>query len=184
MKPKVLAILPGFIPSTFIDVITPLIDLSRQGFIKGRIALEQFVREEDIDWCNLVILCRNTQPASAKWFLRMLTLRRPYIYDIDDNFFDIKGDNPIAKFHSFPANISMLKEFIRLAQLVRVYSEPMRERAQALTTNVIKVTAPVDWRLISPIRDQAKKDIIKIIYATSRSDDYLAEVFKPALSES
>jgi glycosyltransferase involved in cell wall biosynthesis len=68
-----------------------------------------------------------------------------------------------------------------LASLVRVYSVPMLIRAKKINRNVEKVVAPIDWRLIMPPLRDASKDIVRIVYATSRSEDKLSEIFKPAL---
>ena len=93
MKPKILAIIPGLIPSTIINVVTPVVDLHRSGQIVARIALEPYVKEKDIEWCDLVLLCRNTDPQTGRWFLKLLQTNKPYIYDIDDNFFELPPDS-------------------------------------------------------------------------------------------
>lgn len=179
--PRVLAVLPALIPSTIIDVVTPIIDLNRSNDIVARITVENFVKKHDIEWCDLVILCRNIHPNTAGWFLHVLQLKKPYIYDIDDNFFEIPANTPLGKYHREPSRINMLKAYIRLASLVRVYSGPMYERAQKLNSNCVKVTAPVDWRLIQTTPEKKDTQPIKLVYATSRSTDKLADIFKPAL---
>ena len=138
---RVLAILPALIPSTIIDVVTPLIDLNKSRQVAAKITVETFVRKQDIEWCDIVVLCRNIHPNTAGWFNHVLKLGKPYIYDIDDNFFDIPADTPLGKYHREPSRIKMLKEYIRLANLVRVYSMPMYDRTQKLNRNTIKVTA-------------------------------------------
>lgn len=180
-KIKVLAILPALIPSTIIDVVTPLGDLNKSRLIDAKITVETFVKKRDIEWCDIVVLCRNIHPDTASWFLQVIKLGKPYIYDIDDNFFDMPTDSPLGRYHREPSRIKMLKEYIRLAQLVRVYSSPMYDRSRKINQNVIKVAAPLDWRLIESAKDKSEQRIVKIVYATSRSNDNLAEIFKPAL---
>lgn len=181
MKPKILVILPGLIPSTLINVATPVIDMHKAGRIIAHITLETTVREKDVTWSDLVILCRNTDPERALWFLSILEKNKPYIYDIDDNFFELSADTILGEYYRAPERIGLLKEFIQHASLVRVYSEPMKERALGLNPNTIKVTGPVDWRLLSPVREANEQKTVKIVYATSRVNDNLAEIFKPAL---
>lgn len=181
MKPKILAIVPGLIPSTIINVVTPVVDLHRSGQIIARIALEPYVREKDFEWCDLVLLCRNTDPQTGRWFLKLLQTNKPYIYDIDDNFFELPPYSESGRYYTSPERISMLKEYIRWADLVRVYSEPMVEQVQKLNTNVVKLAGPVDWRLLSHPQKPTDKNIIKIVYATSRVNDTLSDLFKPAL---
>jgi glycosyltransferase involved in cell wall biosynthesis len=182
MTIKALAVLPGLIPSTIIDVVTPLRDLHKAGLIDAKISIERFVKKRDIDWCDIIILCRNIHPDTARWFLYALNIHRPYIYDIDDNFFAIPRGTPLADYHKEPSRQKMLKEYIKLADLVRVYSVPMLLRVQKINSNVEKVVAPIDLRLInSPNRFAS--DIIRIVYATSRSEDKLSNIFKPALKK-
>ena len=180
-RKKILAVLPGIIPSTIIDVITPLSDLNKSGRITARITVETFVKKRDIEWCDLVVLCRNTHPNIAGWFLQILKLGKPYIYDIDDNFFDIPANTPVGKYHREPSRIRMLREYIKLAQLVRVYSSPMYERVQKQNQNIVMVTAPIDLRLIQPISKPVERQPVRLVYATSRAVDHLAGIFKPAL---
>jgi glycosyltransferase involved in cell wall biosynthesis len=181
MKPKILAILPGLIPSTLINVVTPLIDLHKEGRIVAQVTLETQVREKDVIGSDLIILCRNTDPERAHWFLNMMGNRKSYIYDIDDNFFELPEDSIFGRYYRSPERQGMLKEFIQRASLVRVYSTPMLERAVELNPNTVKVTGPVDWRLLSPVKENNEQKLVKIVYATSRVNDNLAEIFKPAL---
>jgi hypothetical protein len=75
-----------------------------------------------------------------------------------------------------------LKEYIRLADFVRVYSGPLRERAARLNSRVVQVSAPIDLRLIVPARNAGESGIVKIVYATSRLNDSLADIFMPAVN--
>jgi glycosyltransferase involved in cell wall biosynthesis len=181
MKPKVLAILPVLIPSTLINVATPIVDLHTAGKITARVALEPYVKERDLKWCDLAILCRNTDPQTGRWFLKLLQDHKPYIYDIDDNFFELPPDTVTGKYHTAPERIAMLEEYIRRADLVRVYSDLMFAKLKTMNSEVIKVNGTVDWRLLRPPRRPAVKDVVRIVYATSRVKDTLAELFKPAL---
>lgn len=183
MPLKVLAILPGIIPSTIIDVITPLTDLHKIGAIDTRIIVENFVKKKDIHWCDIIVLCRNICPDTAWWFLYALELSLPYIYDIDDNFFEIPKGNPLATYYRESSRQAMLKEYMRLARLVRVYSFPMYIQAKKINKNVEQIVAPIDWRLIKPPRKDASNGIVRIVYATSRSEDNLSEIFKPSLKK-
>jgi glycosyltransferase involved in cell wall biosynthesis len=179
--PRVLAILPALIPSTIIDVVTPLLDLNKAGLINAKITVEPFARKHHVEWCDIVILCRNIHPDSAGWFRHILASGKPYIYDIDDNFFDLPIDTALGRYHRERSRIKMLKEYLRLAHLVRVYSTPMYAHVQKLNRNVTKVLAPLDWRLIKSPGNMSEHDAIKIVYATSRTDDHLAEIFKQPL---
>lgn len=176
--PKVLAVLPGFIPSTQINIITPLLDLCILRNLDFRLQLESTVKAKDVDWADIVILCRNTEPGQA-WFQRVLQQKKRYIYDIDDNFFDISGDSPEAIYHRSPERLDMFAQYLRHASLVRVYSEPLHSRVLTINTKVVKVVPPMDFRHIRSRRDSS--DTVKIVYATSRIHDELFSIFLPAV---
>lgn len=75
----------------------------------------------------------------------------------------------------------MFTRYLRYASLVRVYSEPLRQRVLAINDKVVKVVPPVDFRHIRPRR--ASRGKIKIVYPTSRANDELFSIFLPALEK-
>jgi hypothetical protein len=75
----------------------------------------------------------------------------------------------------------MLMEYITRASLVRVYSHPMFDRVKELNANVVRVSGPVDLRLLRTPKRPVEKNVVSIVYATNRVNDTLAEIFKPAL---
>lgn len=180
IKPKVLAIVPAFTPSTQINVTTPLLDLCVSRHLDFRLQLESTVNRKDIDWANLIVLCRNTEPGHA-WFEYTLKQNKPYIYDIDDNFFDIPGDSLDARYHRSPERLDTFTRYLRYATLVRVYSEPLRQRVLEINDKVVKVVPPVDFRHIRPRRAPGRT--VRIVYATSRTRDELFSIFLPALEK-
>jgi len=63
--PKILAILPALIPSSIILVVEPLMHLLKLRKIELRVRLENFyVRSADMEWADLIVFCRNTEPAN------------------------------------------------------------------------------------------------------------------------
>lgn len=175
-----LAVLPGFIPSTQINIVTPLLDLCALRAVDFRLHLEGTVKAKDVDWADIVILCRNVEPGQA-WFSYLLQHQKPYIYDIDDNFFDLPGDSPVAKYYRSPERLEMLTQYLRYASLVRVYSDPLHSKVLPINSKVVKVVPPLDFRHIRPRR--AVGETVKIVYATSRADDELFSIFLPALQK-
>src|SRR4030067_853827 len=53
-KPKVLAILPAFIPSTHICIIKPMVGMHRANLIHAKITLEYLVSQRSLEWADLV----------------------------------------------------------------------------------------------------------------------------------
>jgi glycosyltransferase involved in cell wall biosynthesis len=180
-RPQVLAILPIFGPSTIMCVVKPFIQLHRAGYIKAKIKLESFVNRRDIEGADLVVFCRNTEPRYAHWLDFVLHRDMPYIYELDDNFFEIPLDAEFGKYHRAPERLALMTRYMSQADLVRVYSEPLVERAQPLNSRVERVVGPVDLSLVSPPLSRPDQARIKLVYATSRSVDKLADIFTPAL---
>lgn len=178
--PKILAILPGIVPSTIMDVLQPMVDLQRKKSIHFRVVLEYLANKKDLNWADLVIFCRNVEPKYHRTLDFLRARGTPYIYDLDDNFFEIPTDTELGRYHRAPERLNMLTDYLQGASLVRVYSPPLLEQCETINPQTIKVVAPIDWRLISsPAREQ--NQTVKIVYVTSRVDDRLAEIFMPAV---
>jgi len=179
--PQVLAVIPGFMPSTFICIVKPLLKLHRAGRIAARITLESLVRKKVVESKDLVIFCRNTEPRYSH-ILNIIKERGiRYIYDLDDNLFDVPVDTELGKYHRNPSRIAMLTNYLQSADLVRVYSEPLLKRVLSLNQKVEKVSGPVDWSLISN-RKRISHEKIRIVFATARVYDDMAEIVMPALT--
>ena len=180
-RPRVLAILPGFIPSTMITVIQPLLDLDREGFLQSRITLESLANKGDIHWADLVIFSRNVSPKYQPLMDAILSKGIPFVYDLDDNLFDIPYDTLLGQYHRAEQQQAMMIRYIQHASLMRVYSEVMRQRCLPLNPNTVRVVTPIDWRQIRHPVAKSSPDKIKVVYATSRVDDQLFQVFMPAV---
>ncbi len=175
---KVLAILPAIIPSTTILVVDPLMHLLDLEKINLRVRLEKFdIQLSDLEWADLVIFCRNVEPIDSV-LERLLTIGKPYIYELDDNFFELPLDTPEGIYYRDINRITMLEKYIRHANLVRVYSSPLENRVREYTSKVNSVKAPVNMGYIPstpPLRNPQK---IKIVFSTSRTAfDKLTQIF-------
>jgi hypothetical protein len=182
IRPRVLAVLPGFIPSTMITTVKPLVQLHRAGRVKARITLESLTAPGDIRWADLVVFGRNVEPAYASLLDAALARRIPILYDLDDNLFEIQPDcDPTGHFRS-PELQAMLTEYVQAASLVRVYSKPLAARIAALNPRVERTFAPVDLKLLPAAPATRAADDISIVFVTSRIRDELSQIFLPALS--
>ncbi len=179
----VLAILPGFTASTLMNVVGPLLDLERAGKISLEVTLEFYTLQSSLEKADLVVFCRNTDPRYA-WLLETIERSRlPYIYDLDDNLFEIPLNTPLGQYYRTPEQAAMLTHYIERAALVRVYSQPLVERVRPLNPCLELVAAPLDWKLISEKARPQENGPLKIVYVTSRDVDPLAEIFIPALQK-
>jgi len=77
---KVLAILPALIPSSIILVVEPLIHLAKLEKVSLRVRLENmYVHPSDLEWADIIVFCRNTDPAFDSNLEHALVVHKPYI---------------------------------------------------------------------------------------------------------
>lgn len=181
--PQVLAVLPGFTVSTIMDVVKPLLALEAAGQIHFRATLESLSLLNTIDRADYVVFSRNTEPKYAHFLEAVRARGIPFIYDLDDNFFEVPLDTEIGQYHRDPQRLETLVWYLSAADLVRVYSRPLQERVRTYNSNVALVSAPLDWSLIHPSRRSPSDARVRIVYPTSRREDRLFPVFSPALRQ-
>lgn len=182
-SPKILAILPGVMPSTLIYIVKPFLRLQAEGQIRLRVALEAYLNSNAVAWADLIVFCRNVEPRYSYILDLVRSLGIPYIYDIDDNLFEVPDQVSDGDYYRAPERLALLTEYLRHASLVRVYSKVLKERFLPLNVNTIQVRPTLDWSLISPPRQKKASERVKIVYATSRRDDYLFPIFTDALQK-
>jgi len=176
-KPHVLVVLPAFIPSTQIYVVKPILALHCRGLLTAEIVLEHTVSYRNLAKADLLIFCRNTESA-YQWILDFaLNQNKPFVYELDDNFFEIPPTTEVGRYHRAPERLSQLERYLRAASLVRVYSKALSECVAKLNRKVVRIEGPVDWSLMPPKPPPRRREKVRIVYATSRIEDDLAKVF-------
>ncbi len=128
------------------------------------------------------MLCRSLDPA----LLRVIELVQRYnkrlVYDIDDNFFELSIQNPLGRYHRHPLHLFTVREMIRCADVVRVYSRPMEEIASAWNENTWRLKGYFDFKLIQKV-DPKPHQKIRIVYASGRGNaDPLAQICLSAVA--
>jgi glycosyltransferase involved in cell wall biosynthesis len=185
--PRILAVLPGFTASTLMDVVKPLMSLEHAGKLEFRVVLEQYMPLAVLDWADLVVFCRNTEPRYRKFLDGARMRGLPLIYDLDDNLFEIPINTQLGVYHRDPQRLHLLTQYLKAASLVRVYSTPLLEQVRVFTSQVKEVVAPIDWvilgtpqkRQVGENGDQNRE--VKIVYVTSRINDHLFAIFSEPL---
>lgn len=177
--PSILAVLPGIDPSCVMYVIKPMLELQRRGVVRFRLCLQPYFRPACLRGADLVQFCRNVDPRYGI-LEAVLQSGLPYTYDLDDDLFNVPAGTKDGQYYNDPAIAAYLERYLHHAALVRVYSQPLFERAAALNPNVVRLRSLVDLRRLHPVpRDPTAP--VKIVYATSRRDDHLYPIFAPAL---
>lgn len=175
--PRVLAVLPQLIPSTLIGVVKPLLALHREKRVALDVALESRIDRRQLTRADVVVFCRNTEPRHGAWLDTALALGKPFIYELDDNFFAMPPDTPDSLYHRAPERLAQLERYLRHASLVRVYSEALRARVAAINPHVHRVDGLIDWDLVPAERPRTPPGPLRVVYATSRIVDTLAALF-------
>jgi hypothetical protein len=129
-----------------------------------------------------VVFCRNVEPRYEYILDAVLARRLPYIYDIDDNLFEVPANLADGRYYNAPERAALLTRYLSSANLVRVYSPTLLERICSLNEHTSQIPAVLDWRLIRP-RRTSHGGKVKIVYATSRRDDHLFPIFSLALQQ-
>ncbi len=170
--PKVLAIVPSLIASCQINVLKPLNKLAERGKVDFLWKLETKADCADVEWCDVVIFCRNTEPAYGHLLNAAICAGKPIIFDLDDNFWDIPYDTDpeLARYHRLPPRLAQLEKYLSFSSLVRVYSPVLAQRVGAFTRNIKMLKSGFDFSLVSAKRPPKSKST-SIVYATSRIVD-------------
>jgi glycosyltransferase involved in cell wall biosynthesis len=180
--PNVLAILPGITPSTLLCVVRPLSRLRDERRIRFLVTQLHLLKKEDLDNVHLIVFCRNCDPFEVGLLREIIQRGIPYIYVLDDNLFRVPAGTRDGNHHGNPSRIYTLQEYLRNADLVRVHSPVLVDEIQAYNTNVRLVGSYFDFAPIEQV-DLLPKNKIRIVYATSRTDDPVQEVFTEAVSK-
>lgn len=180
MKKNILAIVPALMPSVNIGIINPMQYLQQKGEVDFKVTLPYVFQSKMLDNIDCVIFCRNSFP-NEEWILNEVASRGiPYIYEIDDNFFEIPYDNELGRNHRHPVNLSSFINFISHASVVRTYSHFLAEDVGFYNKNIEMNRVYFDFELITELK-QNKSDKLKIVYATSRMADAQQDIFTEAL---
>lgn len=178
--PRVLAILPRLCPSSWIHIVKPLVALHEAGRVRAWVTLECRAAPRDVCEADVVVFCRNVRPDRAELLHTAVAAGVPVLYDLDDNFFELAPESAAGRIYAQPEQLAMLTEYLTAASLVRVYAPPLLARAEALNSRVEMVASAVDLHQVRR-RVKLPGGSVKLIYATSRLDDSLGQIFLPAL---
>lgn len=127
---------------------------------------------------GIVILSRTASPASLPMIEWMKTHNVPFAYYVDDNFWELKGDTPLAQFyqsapvrHTLDVSITDARTVIVNAPRLGQYIKDRYPRA-----NVTFLNAPFDFSLIEKMQQLGKPTgEVRVGFAGSitRADDFV-----------
>jgi glycosyltransferase involved in cell wall biosynthesis len=181
---KVLAFVPGWIPSVVIGVLKPLVALEKRGEVtlKLRISSTPVLAQNAIKWCDVAVFSRNCEMSDLKWLYKLKALGKRVIYDVDDNFEEIPLNTSVGLYHRSFHRLHTLRRFFALADLTQVYSNRMLQRAEAHGADIRLVRCYFDSSIIKKQPLPRTGGTLKIAYPTGRIDDpRLEQMFFDAL---
>lgn len=156
-RPRILAILPHVIPSTIIYLLKPLTALHKEARISAEFALEYSTSRRQIQRADAVMFCRNIEPAYGGALNAALELGKPIIYELDDNLFELSAHSKAEEHYKDPAKQDQLRRYLKSANLIRVYSEHLKQIVSEINPNVVRVDGPVDWNLVASSLESCRR---------------------------
>lgn len=165
--PNVLAVIPGHIPSTTINVVKPLAHLHAQGRITFAVRTEAAVMPWHLRGVDVIVACRNADPAYRYIFDYAALCGIPVIYDIDDNLFAVPAYDTFTH-HQMQRHKPQLAAYLRGAALVRAHAEALVNVVRDYNPNVRRVFGSIDWALIPDELPPLREKPLEILYPTSR----------------
>jgi|GEM_PF-511549 len=180
--PHVLAVLSTYSTSAEIFILRPFGALHKEQKVVFEVALEDQLTRSQLLWADIIILCRNNLREARRWHEEMLALGKPYIYILDDNFWALPDHLPDAAYYKTGSKLQQMEEYVRFANLVKVFSPELARRVRRYTPHVVCDTAAIDFSLLPRVLPPRAGETIQIAYVTARgARDELVALFEQDL---
>lgn len=178
----VLLVLSTYNTSAEIFILKPLAPLVKAGKITLEKVLENELSRAKLMGADVVLYCRNNLPEARHWYEEIIALRIPIIYVLDDNFWALPYYLEDGAYYKTGGRLQQVEEYIRYADLVKVFSPALYRRVRQYTPNVICSTPGMDFNLLPKELPARKDEIIRIAYVTARGPkDELVQLFEKDL---
>lgn len=167
--PHILAILPDYMPSNQIGIVTPLMYAAQTGAITFDVRLEHSVTPDEVASAAVIVTGRNSDPTFAPIYALAAARGIPLISEIDDYLFDLPSQYPEGDLYRHGVNRAYMEDLLRQSALLRVYSTRLAELLHPFNPQIEHVIGAVDWALTPaalPTLDPAAP--LRLVYATSR----------------
>jgi glycosyltransferase involved in cell wall biosynthesis len=130
------------------------------------------------------LFVRCGDPALPLWVKLLRRAKHPYLYYIDDNFWEIRGDSPVARYYREPAIRQSLEFAVTHAHRVLTNSEVLCSYLRRFSSRLSVLPPFFDFDLIEGCdREQSGEFRIGFAGSTTRSEDLqlIASVIQPVL---
>lgn len=134
----------------------------------------------DIHRSTIPLFVRCGDPSLRLWIERLQHAKHPYLYYIDDNFWKIEGDTPLALYYQHPLIRHSLETAVAHAYKVLTNSDLLAEFLRQHNRAVEVLPSFFDFSLLQhPPR--RKLDEIRVGFAGSSSREQDLEIIKPII---
>ncbi|WP_028388424.1 glycosyltransferase [Legionella fairfieldensis] len=177
---KLLIVIPGKMPT--VDIITRTLHYLPHYELK--IVTENTLSIKDVFSGHYILLfMRLCSPSLQPLLKSLIRFNIKYLYYLDDNFWEIKGNNPLANYHQHPSVLKTLTDFVEHAYCVVTGSEQLKNYVKQYQKNTIHMKAAFSFDLLKNIQKAPSSDKIKILYSGSqyRCQDFSCVI--PALKK-
>lgn len=145
---------------------------------------KQYLRALSISDLNsetIPLFVRTGDPGSDYWAHLLRESNWPYLYYIDDNFWEIGGESALALYYQDPGVRRSLTGFVSNAARVLTNSDVLALYLRRFSCRVHCVPPFFDFSLINVVADHVPNEIrIGFAGSSSRADDL--ELIRPAIS--
>lgn len=130
------------------------------------------------------LFIRCGDPRAHAWARTLVDARYPYLFYIDDNFWRIVGDSPLAEYYRHPAVRQSLEFIASNARTVITNSNQLARFLSQFSKRITVLPTFFDFSLIENVQKQPDETIrIGFAGSPSRADDLelIAPLIKPIL---
>ncbi|MCJ8205239.1 glycosyltransferase [Pseudomonas sp. RGM2987] len=180
IKPKIdiLLVIEGEIATT--HLIEHMLSACEPYGIVYRKVFLAALKPSDIRKTTIPFFVRSGDPSLRLWIERLHNAHHPYIYYIDDNFWKIEGDSPIALYYQHPLIRHTLETAISGAYRVLTNSDLLAEFLYQFNEKIEILPSFFDFSLLKAAQPPTHGELrIGFAGSPSRVDDL--EIIKPVI---
>lgn len=163
MTNKLMVIIPNVMPTTEIALRT-IKHIFPADNLKV-VTQNNIHLEEVLSGTYKLLFMRLHEPFLQPLLKLLIQHQIPYLYYIDDNFWEIPGTTPIAKCYNNEIAKNTYNQFVKNAFYVITPAEYLSKYIQKYNDNTMHIDAAFDFEIINQVKQQEKSEKIKILYA-------------------
>ncbi len=148
---KILCIVQATVPSTEISIIRPFSYLERQQKVTWKLVKEASFQAELLEQKDIVIFHRNCHPNCRAIIDKVMAAGIPFVYEIDDNYFELPESLPIGRYMRNPYVVETLEKILCSASIVKVGSPELIPFITKYNQNIIFHPYAVDLSILDGV---------------------------------